>query len=126
MIVDVNRAGWETTVNNVMYLLNSSLNGMYLFNTMIQLLNFEMFKLLNNFIACYHGLYGLHCTQTCNDKCDGCNNVNGVCDRGCKPGWRGDYCQQRNDIQNSMILFFLFFGFNKMVIIQSYLDAFDC
>ena len=47
-------------------------------------------------LACPNGSYGQDCTLTCNDKCDGCNNVNGVCDRGCKPGWKGDNCEQRN------------------------------
>lgn len=28
----------------------------------------------------------------CPETCKGCNNVNGSCDKGCHPGWRGDYC----------------------------------
>ena len=54
----------------------------------------HLYLLLN--LACPNGSYGQDCTQTCNDKCDGCNNVNGSCDRRCKPGWKGDNCQQRN------------------------------
>ena len=42
------------------------------------------------------GILEKNCEQRCNDKCDGCNNVNGVCDRGCQAGWKGDNCQQRN------------------------------
>nr|XP_022304884.1 multiple epidermal growth factor-like domains protein 10 [Crassostrea virginica] len=44
---------------------------------------------------CFYGYFGKNCEQRCNDKCDGCNNVNGVCDRGCQAGWKGDNCQQQ-------------------------------
>lgn len=50
------------------------------------------------FLECQHGSYGLNCQHKCNEKCTGCNNVNGFCDRGCQPGWKGDYCQQRIEI----------------------------
>ena len=57
VIEDVNQAGRETTVKNVMYLHNhnkyihnSSLHVMYLFNTMIQFLNSKMFKLLTTLL----------------------------------------------------------------------------
>ncbi|XP_078328724.1 uncharacterized protein LOC111111957 isoform X2 [Crassostrea virginica] len=46
------------------------------------------------FLVCAKGFYGQDCILTCNDKCDGCNNVNGYCDSGCNPGWMGDNCQQ--------------------------------
>ena len=42
--------------------------------------------------ACPYGLFGDDCTDECNENCTGCNNVNGLCDRGCNPGWMGDYC----------------------------------
>lgn len=29
----------------------------------------------------------------CPETCKGCNNVNGSCDKGCHPGWRGDHCK---------------------------------
>ena len=45
---------------------------------------------------CTKGSYGQDCKVTCNYNCDGCNNVNGYCDRGCKPGWKGENCQERN------------------------------
>lgn len=48
------------------------------------------------FSACTERFYGHNCEQQCFDKCDGCNNVNGSCDRGCLPGWTGDNCEQRN------------------------------
>ena len=46
-------------------------------------------------LACTKGSYGQDCKLTCNDKCDGCNKVDGSCDEGCQPGWQGDNCQQR-------------------------------
>lgn len=42
--------------------------------------------------ACFDGFFGQNCANECNSKCNGCNNVNGLCERGCDPGWRGDYC----------------------------------
>lgn len=43
-------------------------------------------------LACPFGLFGQKCVNECNNTCTGCNNENGVCDRGCYPGWKGDYC----------------------------------
>eukprot|EP00105_Crassostrea_gigas_P043103 XP_019927251.1 PREDICTED: scavenger receptor class F member 2-like [Crassostrea gigas] len=43
-------------------------------------------------VACPYGFFGQNCNEKCKNKCTGCNNVNGVCDRGCQPGWKGDYC----------------------------------
>ena len=64
--------------------------------------HFVKYLFLNNilkdgfFSECTKGFYGQDCILTCNAKCDGCNNVNGYCDRGCNPGWKEDNCQQRN------------------------------
>ena len=44
--------------------------------------------------ACLYGFYGQRCEQQCNVTCTGCNNTNGVCDNGCKPGWEGTFCEQ--------------------------------
>ena len=44
---------------------------------------------------CNYGYFGQKCAKLCNSKCTGCNPINGVCDRGCHPGWKGDYCQER-------------------------------
>lgn len=30
----------------------------------------------------------------CNVTCTGCNRTSGVCDTGCKPGWRDLYCHK--------------------------------
>ena len=48
------------------------------------------------FSECQHGSYGQGCAQKCYSNCNGCNNVNGSCDKGCKPGWKGENCYQRN------------------------------
>lgn len=29
----------------------------------------------------------------CNVTCKGCNVTNGICDKGCQPGWSGLFCQ---------------------------------
>lgn len=44
--------------------------------------------------ACPRGYFGNECSEKCNDRCVGCNNVNGLCDFGCIPGWRGDFCNE--------------------------------
>ncbi|XP_078328754.1 uncharacterized protein LOC111113758 [Crassostrea virginica] len=49
---------------------------------------------LSTTYSCSKGFYGQNCNLTCNYKCDGCNNMSGSCDSGCKPGWKGDNCQQ--------------------------------
>lgn len=46
--------------------------------------------------ACPYGRFGQDCADECNDTCVGCNNVNGMCDSGCQPGWKGDYCDIGN------------------------------
>ena len=46
------------------------------------------------YIACPYGYYGLDCKHACNSTCMGCEAVSGLCNTGCIPGWRGDYCQR--------------------------------
>lgn len=46
-------------------------------------------------LECPNGFFGERCANICNSKCTGCNNINGSCDRGCRPGWKGDFCQER-------------------------------
>lgn len=43
---------------------------------------------------CPRGYFGDECSEKCSDNCYGCNNINGVCDSGCKPGWRGGFCHE--------------------------------
>lgn len=43
-------------------------------------------------LACPWGYYGQNCASKCKDRCMGCNNINGLCDYGCSPGWKGQNC----------------------------------
>lgn len=49
-------------------------------------------------MACPYGVFGQGCTAKCNSTCNGCNDVNGLCDSGCHPGWKGDYCNGGNEL----------------------------
>lgn len=42
---------------------------------------------------CTDGFFGRNCQEKCNETCLSCNMFNGVCDKGCRPGWEGNYCQ---------------------------------
>ena len=110
VIGDVNRAGRETTVKNVTYFHttiqyfgpNETFINQWVLNAFIGCIH-SYFNLGTMYLllisACQKGFYGPNCTLACDDKCAGCNNVNGSCDRGCKPGWKGNNCQQRNVLQ---------------------------
>ncbi|XP_065921950.1 receptor-type tyrosine-protein phosphatase mu isoform X1 [Magallana gigas] len=43
-------------------------------------------------LACPYGFFGQGCGDECNEKCNGCNTLNGLCDYGCKSGWTGNNC----------------------------------
>ena len=46
-------------------------------------------------LAYSQGKYGRNCSETCsNCKLDNCSPVTGVCQYGCRPGWKGDKCNQ--------------------------------
>lgn len=45
---------------------------------------------------CPIGYFGAGCADNCNNTCDGCNTVNGLCDSGCHPGWKGFNCEESN------------------------------
>ncbi|XP_078327432.1 uncharacterized protein LOC111114402 [Crassostrea virginica] len=47
--------------------------------------------------ACADGFFGDNCTGICNSTCDSCNKINGSCDSGCHPGWKGSYCNEECD-----------------------------
>lgn len=54
------------------------------------------FRIIYNLLppACPRGYFGKDCAQKCNDTCIGCNTSNGLCESGCSPGWKGDYCHK--------------------------------
>lgn len=70
------------------------------------------------FLECRKGYYGPNCTLQCNSNCDGCDNVNGVCSRGCKPGWKGNNCGEGNVSTKSILIVTLFHFFLKRKIIS--------
>lgn len=59
----------------------------------IDYINFDKQHLL---LVCPAGYFGQNCSMECRDTCTGCNNENGLCDRGCHPGWKGNHCDERN------------------------------
>lgn len=46
-------------------------------------------------LACQNGYFGQDCAKKCIETCDECNNINGLCNNGCLPGWSGHFCNQR-------------------------------
>lgn len=49
------------------------------------------------FVVCVSGNYGKNCSDQCSLNCDvirNCDRVTGECDKGCKPGWIGNTCDQ--------------------------------
>ena len=47
---------------------------------------------------CGTGYFGAQCANLCSEHCAGidnsCNNVNGTCNMGCDPGYKGSLCTQ--------------------------------
>lgn len=46
------------------------------------------------FSECNDGYFGPNCIESCKTTCKSCNKMSGICNNGCKPGWRGIYCQE--------------------------------
>lgn len=54
--------------------------------------------------ACPSGWYGFNCSQECGPNCiPSCDRVDGVCTRGCQPGWKGPYCDTSNVLYNYLL-----------------------
>lgn len=45
-------------------------------------------------LGCPKLFWGDDCVKKCPDKCNGCNNINGLCEYGCVPGWNGHLCNE--------------------------------
>lgn len=42
-------------------------------------------------------MYGSGCLKNCSEHClhaDKCNKATGICDAGCKPGYKGELCDK--------------------------------
>lgn len=39
----------------------------------------------------------------CVDTCDGCNDVTGVCDQGCLPGFKGYVCHEGKSYKKKVV-----------------------
>lgn len=46
------------------------------------------------YLECDENFFGINCKEQCYTNCVGCNKKTGVCDTGCKPGWKGMSCQE--------------------------------
>ena len=55
---------------------------------------------------CGTGYFGAQCANLCSEHCAGidnsCNNVNGTCNMGCDPGYKGFLCTQ-GDFKHTLI-----------------------
>lgn len=80
-----------------------------------------VFECLNNYqqhCNCQpakNGYFGQDCAKKCIETCDGCNNINGLCNNGCMPGWSGYFCNQRLGIFH-LIVFFVTFAIYSMFV----------
>lgn len=45
-------------------------------------------------LECDANYFGKNCEEMCSVTCNGCNRKTGICDTGCKPGWRDVYCHK--------------------------------
>lgn len=54
---------------------------------------FSNMMALYDYSECDDGFFGPNCIEKCNTTCRNCNKTSGICDKGCKPGWKGLYCQ---------------------------------
>lgn len=59
---------------------------------MIRVYSIRLFFISSS--ACQHGFFGENCAMKCVDTCNDCNDVTGLCDHGCLPGFRGYICQE--------------------------------
>lgn len=56
---------------------------------------------MNGVVECPGGFFGTNCSKQCGLNCDEtnpCDRFTGRCDGGCKPGWKGLYCNESKDV----------------------------
>lgn len=56
---------------------------------------------MNGVVGCPAGFFGTNCSKQCSVNCDEsnpCDRFTGRCDRGCKIGWIGLYCNESKDL----------------------------
>lgn len=57
---------------------------------------------MNGIVGCPAGYFGANCSKQCSVNCDEtnpCDKFTGRCDGGCKPGWRGLYCNESKHVK---------------------------
>lgn len=65
----------------------------------------QMLMLQRNLAECEQGYYGRECTGRCSVNCyitSRCDRFTGFCTGGCKLGWTGNTCVQRNILTQSL------------------------
>ena len=65
--------------------------------TMIMMTTTTIIYTILSSTECDDGKYGTGCVMTCGQCADGlqCNKSTGVCETGCKPGWEGRFCNEK-------------------------------
>lgn len=71
-------------------------------------------------LVCPVGFFGQDCAFRCNNTCKGCNNTNGLCDSGCNPGWKGDYCNKGIYLYKNIFTFYCVFPKNYVIIFKCF------
>lgn len=57
---------------------------------------------MNGVVECPAGYLGTNCSKQCSVNCDKtnpCDRFTGRCDGGCKPGWKGLYCNESKHVK---------------------------
>lgn len=78
---------------------------------------------------CDENYFGRNCENMCNVTCKGCNVTNGICDKGCQPGWSGLFCQDGifcemhfNFFFNGQSIFLFFCVQHTILLVDNYMS----